>query len=833
MNRNTSQVRSRLVYLAAAVTGLFVLAGCSKGVEKTFIENQAPVVRLTQAPVTPQNREDYAYRMNWVGYDPDGRIDHFVYAIDPPNVDLPDSSWTNTTLNEQLFFFKASVPDEPINPISASSADYHVFAIRAVDDQGRQSETAFRAFFSVTACPQIVIRSPRPSLDEPILTPATTITWGGIDPDGLTGKPVYYRFRLFSRRNGDFPGIPDFIRFATTPASPNSPGTTDSFRRLYAPTFGPSAHCPTCTRWDSVPGDTTQAKFTNLIPQEQYLFVVTGFDDAGAYDPVWTRLRNLLQFVVGYAGQKGPRIRMFNEFFDYEYLVPGYFSNPEREVLIEVPSDLPVTINWIATPPPGADMRRYRWVMDLEDLQDETQRSGPNDWYHWSAYSLNTTSATVGPFTVNGEVHRFFIEAEDNNGLKSLGIVRFTVVRGTFVGDTLENEGNRYADVLFVKDTRYSVDRYNGTNLITPVGSWPTSAELDSFFFARGNFPWKKYPSGSISRPGIFHGYLWDTLGTRGIQTGVVPLSRLSKFKSVIWYTDAGGASLLALPTDTRFPTTSLRFMSSPGQASTLSIYARQGGQVWLFGGGAATAIMNPWNRGPAETYTDPETNGNEGELMPGRFMFDFVHWRNGLLLTTAGGARQVVDEFNGTSASRGWAGAPDYSRTPFLLQARRVAEPTDAPPPLRFGDADWYQTFYFTELIHVPTFIREDVNGALPGGEESTLDTLYYATGGASGFRRPVMTYYHGLDFPAFGQSRAKIVFSGFPLWYFSRPQAMQLGDFVLQDLFGHVRDASADRSFPIAPTGGAASATSGAANRGGPGNTSATRAARNGRER
>lgn len=792
MSIHPRPVRSRLAALLAMGGALLALAGCAKGVEKQFVSNQVPVVRLTHAPVTPTSREEYAYRMNWIGYDPDGRVDHFIYAIDPANLDRPDTTWQRTTLNEQLFYFRASNPDEPINPQNPTASDFHTFAIRAVDDQGGQSETIYRTFFSFTAAPIVTIQSPRPSIDEPILTPATRIRWAGIDTDGLTGKPVKYRFRLFTRRNPDRPDIADFIRFAVDTS------TVNDFRRLYAPTFGPNPNCPTCTPWDSSPGDTTEAQFTNLIPQQGYLFVVTGFDDAGAYDPVWSRTKNMLQFVVGYAGVKGPTITMFNEYFSYTYLVPGYFNDPTRYVRIEVPAGLPITINWFAVPPPGAEMKRYRWVMDLDDLSDETERTGPGDVKHWSPWSLNETSATVGPFFNNGEVHTFFIEAEDNNNLKSLGIVQFTVVQATF-----ENE------LLFVDDARLSPDRFAGINLIPPVGTWPTAAELDTFFYARGGVEWRKYPPGSISPVGIFSGYNFDTLGTRGITTGIVPLSVLGKYKTVVWYVDAGGANLQDLPTDSRLPTTSLRFMSSPGQSNTLAIYARQGGRIWLFGGGAGYATIGPWNRGSASFFTDPETNPNEGEIVPGRFLYEFVHWRNGMLAGTFAQARYVTNQFNGTSPSRGWQGAPDYEKlragifnnmnpvlgTNILMQPRSRNDPADNPPPLRSGTGDWYQTATFAEVINQLTFIREDLNGELPGGTASTLDTMLVSVGGSVGANRPIMTYYHGLDYPAQIQPPgvprpiAQVVFSGFPLWYFRRAQQIVLADFVLQDIFGHVR--------------------------------------------
>src|SRR4030095_12709489 len=69
---------------------------------------------------------------------------------------------------------------------------------------------------------------------------------------------------------------------------------------------------------------------------------------------------------------------------------------------------------------------------------------------------------------------------------------------------------------------------------------------------------------------------------------------------------------------------------------------------------------------------------------------------------------------------------------------------------------------------------------------EESTLDTLYAATGGSMPGPLPVMTYYHGTQSP-------QMVFSGFPIWYFQRKQVIEMVDFVVQQIFG----------FPAPPAG------------------------------
>jgi hypothetical protein len=465
---------ARTARAAALGIPLLFAGGCSHKIDTVFRDNMIPEVRLTQAPVSTQDQYFYAYRMNWVGYDPDGRVDHYLIAVDP---DRPDSvarsgprAWTSTIKNEQIIFFKAQNPDSSSG--FARANEYHTFAIAAVDNQGAVSKPVWRTFFSYTQAPTVFIDAPTPnSVFTPIVTPTVRIHWRGIDPDGqFTTKPVKYRFRLFAQHNPDFPGILDFVSFLIS--NPNF------IRNVYAPTFGPSDLCPTCTAWDSSSAETTEVQYTNLIPSQYYVFAVTGFDEAGAYDPIFSPSSNMLKFYVTYAGTRGPQICMFNDFFNFCYQSGGYANDPTRYFNLEVPAGQPVTFFWIAIPPPGADMRRYRWVLDLQDLADETPRTNEQtDWGHWSTPSLQNITATIGPFFNNGEDHLFFIEAEDNNGLRSLGIIHFTVVAATFE-----------RDILFVDDTRLTPDQIEfGTNpprVAKPSGTWPSAATLRPSRFA-------------------------------------------------------------------------------------------------------------------------------------------------------------------------------------------------------------------------------------------------------------------------------------------------------------------------------------------------------------
>jgi hypothetical protein len=775
----------RGVALAALVSlSALVAAGCSKKLVTQLVPNKPPEVRLTGAPAARDslNPDFYAYTLQWVGFDPDGRVDHFLYAIDPADPHTPDRSdttWHVTTRNEQTFFFSARDPIQPINPQNTKSESPHVFAIYAVDNEGMVSARgAVRAFFSFTQAPIVQVVEPVATAGfSPTVTPTTTIRWSGSDPDGqFTNKPVRWTFRLFGQSNPDFPGV-DFISFATSIVG------RDSLRRYYAPEF---------RGWTSVGADTTSFQFRNLNPQSTYLFVLTGFDEAGAYDPIFSPDKNMLKFSVSFAGTFGPILTMFNQFFFYQYPTGGFDLAESRIFRLEVPADERVVFNWVAAPPPGSEIKRYRWVMDLVDLSDETARSNEaTDWYHWSTWSLNTTSATIGPFPPlptdppDPNEHKFYIEAEDTNGLLSIGIIFFRAIRAS-----LEKP------LLVVDDTRYRPDYRSGGGQIVdqPSGPWPTLAELDTFLFARGGVPWHSYPgyggaSPTLSSPGVFTelGYTlgvdYDTVGTRGRfgSTGFVPLSILGQYRHVLWYTEANGAASTGNPIDPANPITALRLISSPGRPVVLSTYISQGGKVWLSGGGAAAASLFPWNR----ANTSPSIyTARDLELVPGRMMYDFAHWREGITFQSAFWARRFgTTSFGvGSRPGRGWAGQPDYSLLPPTLHLKTGGDgkPPDPLPPLREGGPGFfYLSSYPAEFIHLNTFIREDYNPDPDILQEiSTLDTLYLTALVAFG-ERPVMTYYHGLENTPF-------VFSGFNVWAWKRDECVSLIGFVLQQIWG-----------------------------------------------
>lgn len=789
--------RRAVLSAALLVLSALGLPGCaSKDISGVLVANKRPSVELTNAPVAPDRKNPYfyAYRVNWSGEDPDGRVDYFEYAVDPPGPGEvaagAETTWVRTTRNEETVFFRASEPDTIRGNAPPTASDFHIFVIRAVDDEGLYSLIKDRAFFSYTIAPTVLIRNPGPSaLLRAQVTPSVRIEWEGVDPDGqFSQKPVRY---LYTMLDLDDPANQVFL------VDPDSLRAQESARNWEG--------------WIETPADTQFVQFTNLTPGKSYMFVVIGFDEAGAYSPVFSLNGNMLQLTAGFASSNGPRIHFFNQFIDFTYESAGYSPDPLREVPIEVPTRVPITINWDAVPAPGSRIQGFRWMVN-GNINDETRRTDEqNDYVHWSQESPTMPgSATLRPFTVD-DIYRFYLECADNNGQKSLGILKMTAVTPSF-NKTL----------LVVDDTRREADKFStpGTpNVYTD--RWPSATELDTFLFARGGFPWRGNRSGPPdvqSYPGVFAGYPIsvqkpnpDTLGTRlGLENPArgVLLSRIGEYQSLVWMLDEKGAANFEALDQGIFPVTALAAMSGPGLASTLAAYTQLGGRVWLMGGGGAYASLRKFDRGiNNQGQTTIFSSAVQfGELAPGRLMWDGAHWQSVIAITIGNiftNRRDYTLNNNPVTVTPGWShfdrysGAtltsPDYTRLPARM--RRKIEVPDPLPPTRLSSQSglFYLSSYPCEYLMEVNSILEDVDpDPAVSREVSVLDTLFEATGVVLLTNRtdpntgenilvpaPTMTYYHG------NQAR-QFVFTGFAPWAYARQDCIALVDFVLQDIWG-----------------------------------------------
>lgn len=789
--RHSFIVRAAVLCVATLVVAASF--GCSKkGGVQYLIPNERPTVDLTAAPVSTGDTAWYSYKLNWSGNDPDGRVVRFDYAVDPPVAGSgEDTLWTPTQKNEQQLSFRAT--QAYFDPRHGwRSSDYHTFVIRAVDDAGAISAPKSRAFYSYTIAPVVSITNPAPSaLLTQQVTPALRINWQGRDDDGVfSQKPKKYKFRLF--RDGD-PEY-DFNHAKQYP---------DSLRIFYA--------ARNFAGWDSVSGDTTFKQYAGLTPNASYLFVVIGIDEAGAYSPQFSLDGNMLAFVPGFAGTLGPTFAVFNEFFFYAYQNGGVSTDPLAWINIEIPAGQRVTFNWFATPPQGAIIEWYRWKLD-GDITDETGRTNEvTDWYHWSRKSALTTSCSIGPFP-GGQEHFLYIETQDNNGLPSLAIVHFTTVTPTFE-----------KPLLVVDDTRLPPDKFITSNgpPTRYAGEWPAAAELDTFLYAKGGFPWRG-PNGitgnlPLTKPGVFAGYAFDTLGTRQgyeLASSGVPFSLLGRYRHIIWMTDNKAATTLLGPTSPIDPMSTLKWMSDRGRASTLSTFVFAGGQVWLLGGSAAYCTLIAFDATGSKNNNTIYGPGNTifsataGELTPGRLMFDGAHWQSEMSTSVTVSTPTKSAAAVGGWTQPGWnyvgtVTAPDYSQLPTTMRRRSLAL-GDSLPPTRTGQGNTYYTTgsISAEYLDQDNIVIEDVDPSpLVENQVSVLDTLMEFRGGSlttrfTGRTPATMTYYHGVSAPSF-------IFSGFDIWAWSGQDCVKLVDFVVHGIWGLNRTGSTP--YAVRPTQGA----------------------------
>ena len=768
--------------LLSSFVFVLALSGCAQKPPFDPVPLQRPEIAPTFAPIT-QDSVSYVVTLHWAASDADGQVVGFRYALDPPVEPVPgvvDTQWVDTRLSTATLILPSRQPRDPL-PAGANlpSSDYHTIVLIAIDNDGLRSEPFVGSFTSWTIAPWTRITVPNGTSALGIgTTPSLLIEWTGQDPDG-TQRPVKYKYKLVTAAE-------------MNPADPQA--ITASLVQSYFASFAADFFAS----WDSVGGDTTSKFVEGLTPGVPYYFAVVAFDEAGAWEPRFDMDSNVLWFVPS-LDRLGPKIRIFNEFISHRQNVGGVdpFA-PSRRVHIQYPANSALVFHWSAEPPrPGAVITGYRWAVDLVNVFDETPRADDNDVGHWSRWSLEETSARIGPFGAepgDPTTHFFQLEARDNLGFVSLLTVELKIVKPSFARDVL------LVDDLYgtlVQPVR--LDDPDGP-LRIPARSWPLEAEEDTFYVAQGGFPDRLYERGGIpgvvSQPGIFAGYEVDTVDYRLLPEDGIPLEKLSGYKVVCWYTDNPSAARSNQRFGTLSPMTALRAINTVSHLNTLAVYARQGGHVWLFGEGATTAIGNGYYSRVGGIPPLPYRSGEDAgaSLVPGNFLYDFCHLRSELSLGGSSTFRptQLKSCLPYLPEFRGEASPGDRTHDPRIGSgAERTALRWSGLPRLTiapYRDVPADPALASTWVISEPNRITGG-----PPGFEPTLDTLYlhqardydpnrslapYETDGY-----PNAVHYYGTD----NGPGSQLVWFGFPLHYFEQEQAREVVRLVLKNFGIH----------------------------------------------
>jgi hypothetical protein len=163
-----------LTGLAAAVLGLLYLTGCGNKVTPPPIhEDTNPETELTYAPL-PGDTTTFRVHFYWNGYDKDGEVMTFSFAVDEDTL-KPVGDWPTTTSKDTTLLFLV----DPVKEVRQ-----HVFKVASRDNDGKWDSTPATRFFSAKTLPPTSLIKRGPAAFNPIVGPNFTFEWEGIDPDG-------------------------------------------------------------------------------------------------------------------------------------------------------------------------------------------------------------------------------------------------------------------------------------------------------------------------------------------------------------------------------------------------------------------------------------------------------------------------------------------------------------------------------------------------------------------------------------------------------------------------------------------------------------------------
>ncbi len=497
------KTRKLFLTILAVSLSLTLLAVCSCEHKKgTAMPNELPHVKVSGGP--PQGgKSNYTVPIYWFGWDSDGVVSHFLYAIDDT------TTWTETRFFQGSFLFAA----DSVRGIEEFGR-WHTFYIKAVDDKGAVSHPDFLTFDARTVAPKTTIRSPRCDPEGQVicqgalpLGTAVKIVWEGEDPDSRDPRkqPVAYTWRLFN----------------TSLLNPIY-GVEDDSLLLNTPCY----QIDTTSCW-SPPTPQTQIQFSNLAPGVFWQFGIRAIDEAGAVEPGLRMNYNVIFFktMPGYGSpglcvSEGSSIHCF----------PGDGQVWERQAA----TGKSITFRWEGDASSyGGTISGYMWGYDIEDLTD------PDQWE--TGWSAEIKTATL--IFENPGIHYFYVRVKDYADAEQLGIVRVEVVE--FLFDR---------DIVYVDDF-YDIipgDLEHDTFVNAVLGC--ARAVTDSVY------RYNCWVPGPNNEPREL---------TNKIQ--YPPLSEISRYRLVIWDTDAAQNGFVTGIWNIVFH-------------GVLDVYLKGGGHLWIFG---------------------------------------------------------------------------------------------------------------------------------------------------------------------------------------------------------------------------------------------------------
>jgi hypothetical protein len=577
--------RLGFVLSAFCTVGLVFVAGCGSD-SPPRVANRHPVVLIKGGPLN-HSVASYTARISWSGWDEDGTVTHYEYAIDPPEVFsnweianperfpeldiavLPGPAkdedtlvvskqaggrtesfrWVETHEFSRSFSFQTPNPDseyvdgniEPAEQFSGA----HTIYVRCQDNEGAYSdadpstqgdtlEADFVGYTAVTQTPSSEILQPNIKQNVLNLAPTLLVTWDGLDADSPDPgkKPKGYIYKL--------------LRLDTLEPP------------IYVINANPSLLYSRGGPWIYQSGDSLTLTL-HLAVLGQYLFGVRAVDVAGAMEPKLDLGRNAFRFQALPNSSKPFLVIRERTIGSVRF----YGLGPPKEV--EVPAGMDLDFTWSASSEDYGEVKEFSWGIDIPDLSVEGPGSGWNAWGEIHDPGRSISFANAG-------THVLYVRARDVAGNLTvaqliLHVIPFTLEREVLlVDDTLDDS--------YPKDDEHDA-------------FW---RDMVSYYTANSDIPSDEFFTVDVGNP-----------------PNAPLLSELARYKLVIWENLGSGYNSQSA------------LIQSTALSPRLSAYLGAGGKLWL-GGRMTVGATTPAANGNEADLEYPKTN-----LGPGDWAWDFL----------------------------------------------------------------------------------------------------------------------------------------------------------------------------------------------------------------
>ncbi|HET9251583.1 MAG TPA: hypothetical protein VFP58_05645 [Candidatus Eisenbacteria bacterium] len=565
---------TRLILCLFTLLGAAYLSGCADSVDPPPPPpHQDPETELTYAPI-PGDTTTFRVRFFWNGYDKDGEVVRFRFAIDA-DTSRPVTEWNTTTAKETTFLFLV----DPVKEIAG-----HTFMIASEDNEGRIDPTPARRFFSAKTVPPVIPCDALlgPAAFNPLIGPNFTFRWQGVDPDGgETGGPApvdTFEYLLLLIGGTNEPGhdpLPPWNQERYVSMINAATGRT-------LPNLGPGEDY---SDWEWVGIRALENRFRNATPGE-YVFAIRAVDIAGATEKGIEFGCNIRHFTVS-TRNPGPLLRVCSSVFT-ACLAPtsGPDDAPRRE--LQIFEGETISFSWTGDASRyGGEIVGYTYALD--------------DTSTFPGLDLLRTAVTFSPEDLPPGAHFLFVRAVDDGGLVTNAVIPIFIVRPAF------KEPSSSRPILYVDDSTAPGVQQPGQDSTVAIGNFPNDIDESRW--------WTEFLLNSLDAGGFTAPVTeWDATlaGSVELQRRKPPEPRhLAQYTTVIWNVDFNNS--ITNPT-------ALWTSLVGGNYSELAGYMRAGGTLILTGFDVTSNTVNP-------TTLFTSLSGSICQFVPGEPNYQFSYF--------------------------------------------------------------------------------------------------------------------------------------------------------------------------------------------------------------